>query len=663
MKRILICWMMVMTLNLQAQDDFPWQTYDNLYGTMDDSESEEGELIQEQLEELADTKINLNTATREELEQLFFLSERQIEEIVEYVYRYGPVRSLAELAMIESIDAQQRQLLQAFLYIDMPRQRNFPSLDTILRNGRNEIMATMKIPFYNRKGDRNGYLGPKYKHWTRYMFSYGKYVKAGITLAQDAGEPFFAHRNSWGYDYCSPYLLVRNLGRIKAIAIGRYRLKFGMGLVMNRDLIMGKTTMLSSIGYNANVLKAHSSRTDARYLQGAAATIALDRNLDLTLFLSSRRIDATLTKDSTGIATLLTSGLHRTESELNRKHNAIQSTGGANLSFRKNGFRAGLTALAVALDKPLKPDTRQVFRYHYPAGKNFWNVSADYGYIAHRINFHGETATGNSGNMATINRIVLMPSAAWELSAIQRFYSYRYNALLSGSFSDAGRVQNENGLLVGVNCRPMDKLSFMAYTDYAYHAWPLYGSTAASHAWDHLLAAGYEKGKVRINTRYRLRRRQRDSSNADNILTWKTEQRARISATVSSQPWQWDCQADFSHTQHDASSSGWMVTQRLAYSRKRWRADASIAYFHTDDYDSRLYAYERSVLYDFCFPVFSGKGLRWTMNLRADFSDRLMACMKISSTKYFDRNSISTGLQQIDQSSKTDLDLQLRWRF
>ena len=28
----------------------------------------------------------------------------------------------------------------------------------------------MQVPLYEREGDRNGYLGYKYKHWFRYSF-------------------------------------------------------------------------------------------------------------------------------------------------------------------------------------------------------------------------------------------------------------------------------------------------------------------------------------------------------------------------------------------------------------------------------------------------------------------------------------------------------------
>jgi hypothetical protein len=44
-------------------------------------------------------------------------------------------------------------------------------------------------------------------------------------------------------------------------------------------------------------------------------------------------------------------------------------------------------------------------------------------------------------------------------------------------------------------------------------------------------------------------------------------------------------------------------------------------------------------------------------------SKALMLRGKLATTNYFDRDHISSGLQQIDHSSQTDLQLQLQWRF
>ena len=226
--------------------------------------------------------------------RLPFLSGQQVMDIQEYLYRYGAIRSAAELMMIPSIDYNTRQMLVQCIYFGDNRiQKRFPSIDSIMRKGRNEIMATAHIPLYEREGDKNSYLGYQYKHWIRYQVTYGKWIKAGIMASQDAGEPFFAGKNKWGYDYVSPYFLMRDCGRLKALALGRYRLRFGMGIVMNSSFTLGKQASISSLGRSSQGIFAHSSRQEYNYMQGVAATVEALRHLDLTGFVSYRKIDAT----------------------------------------------------------------------------------------------------------------------------------------------------------------------------------------------------------------------------------------------------------------------------------------------------------------------------------------------------------------------------------
>ena len=190
----------------------PWERYLNELSDVEDFENVTWEDYYDLLNDYAEHPINLNTATREDLERLPFLSAQQIEDILAYIYQYGGMKSRGELAMIESLDWYQRKLLEYFTYLGDTEEKRFPRFGNILKYGRHELIATARVPFYERKGDRNGYLGYKYKHWLKYTFRYGDYVKIGLVGSQDAGEPFFAGRNSAGYDFYSFYAQIRKLG-------------------------------------------------------------------------------------------------------------------------------------------------------------------------------------------------------------------------------------------------------------------------------------------------------------------------------------------------------------------------------------------------------------------------------------------------------------------
>lgn len=95
-----------------------------------------------------------------------------------------------------------------------------------------------------KKNPNKQYLGYGYYHNLRYSFHYRDQIYAGITAEKDAGEPFFTGQNKKGYDFYSLYLLIRNIGHIKTLALGNYRVSYGYGLVINTDFGMGKTATL-----------------------------------------------------------------------------------------------------------------------------------------------------------------------------------------------------------------------------------------------------------------------------------------------------------------------------------------------------------------------------------------------------------------------------------
>jgi hypothetical protein len=63
------------------------------------------------------------------------------------------------------------------------------------------------------------------------------------------------------------------------------------------------------------------------------------------------------------------------------------------------------------------------------------------------------------------------------------------------------------------------------------------------------------------------------------------------------------------------------------------------------------------------FPANYGEGIRYSLFINAAITPSLLVVAKLSTTDYFDRDHISSSYQQIDHSSKTDLELQLRWKF
>lgn len=664
MKRlILFCLILCYTIPIVAQQNMTWEEcFEQFYAESEIKESDKEEILV-LLSELAEHPLDLNTATREDLERIPFLNAQQIEDIQAYVYQYHGMRTLGELSMIESIDFQRRQLLSYFVYLSpVSDNKPFPSLKEILSKGHHTLLFTCKAPFYQRKGDINGYLGYPYKHSFRYNFHYNDYFQIGLIGAQDAGEPFFSNKSKFGYDHYSFYIQLRKLGKIKDLVLGRYKLSFGQGLVINNNLSFGKYAALSTLGRQTNGIRVYSSRSSINYLQGAAATIELAHNLDLTTFLSYRTIDATLTSNG-DIKTILNTGYHRTAKEMERKDNASQFTTGGNLNWRCGRLTLGLTALFTHFDKALSPNTDLYYRRYAPSGNDFWNVGINYSYMRKRWSLAGETATCNGGTLATINNISVQVKSNLSLLAMQRYYRYDYTGLFARGFAEGGKIQNENGLLLGTNWEIKHGLSLIAYTDYSYFSHPRFGSHTASRTWDNVLNLYYTHKVWSLCAGYKLKLREKDDFNKTALINEIT-QRGRLTLNYKAKTWISKTQLDISACHNFSNSIGYMASENVTWVPNSWlQLTALLGYFHTDDFASRIYIYERRPLYSFSFPSFYGIGLHYALFARADLSSNLALILQSSTTSYFDRDKISSGLQQINGSTKSDLELQIRWKF
>ncbi len=683
MRCCLLLLALFLSVSVASAQQKDWQYYYEqlVDGMQEDADEEQAEQIAEVLSAVASVPLNINAITREELEGLLFLNNNQIEAVLEYVGRYGPMMSKAEIMMIPYLDDTCRGLLSCLTYVGKmpPRERTF--LDTLRydesfreykkyyaqQQEKGEITTSLKVPFYSRKGDETAYFGEKYKHWTRLKYN-ARNITVGFVASQDAGEPFFANRNKWGYDYYSAFVQVKRWGKVRNLVAGHYRLRTGLGLVLNNNLSFGKTLGMASIRSQSTVLRPHSSRFEANYMQGAAATVALSRRLETTLFASYRPIDATFDEDGM-IRTIVKTGYHRTESELNRKHNAWQTTAGANLRYSLERLNFGVTGVYNRYNIPMKPwkigaGASQLYRRFYPSGRDFWNISVDYGYkLGKRFRLEGETATGDCGQIATVNTLTWRASNRLSLYSIYRYYPIRFYATMGNSFSEGGGNQNEHGLYAGLTWTPSPRFTLTGYADMAYFQWPKYQATGSSSSFDNFLQATYKLSpSSSLTARYRLKMREKDAGKAG-LLAFRKEHRQRLAFTTGDSRWSFRSQLDMTYCDFMEKSFGFMLGQTVKYSMKPWKIAAGASWFNTKDYNSRVYVYEQSTPYNFHFPSFFGKGLRLYSVAEAVVKERLSVIAKLGFTHYFDRDKIGSSYQQIDSSSQTDLEIMLRWRM
>ena len=141
----LICFVITFT-EIKAQEkeqqsllsiEYSWEDFvdefTNSYYS-DGNYSETNEELLENLQNIHNNPININTASREDLLQLPFLSQSQADSIVSYVSKHGPMLSLGELMFIKRIDFQTRKFLTIFLKCAADETKKPTVLDRETRN-------------------------------------------------------------------------------------------------------------------------------------------------------------------------------------------------------------------------------------------------------------------------------------------------------------------------------------------------------------------------------------------------------------------------------------------------------------------------------------------------------------------------------------------------
>ncbi len=626
-----------------------------------------------ELEELSNRlqePVNLNSATREQLEQFPFLSDIQIEHLLAYIYIHGQMETIYELQLVEELDRQTIQYLLPFVCIkainNEPAFRWKTMLKDAGRYGKNEVLTHLDIPFYKRKGYEHTYLGPSVYNSVKYTFRYRDQLYAGGVAEKDAGEPFAALHNRYGYDYYSFYLLLQNCGRLKSLAVGNYRLSFGQGLVMSTDYLMGKTIYASSFNNRSAGIKSHSSTDEYNYFRGVATTVALTKRLSVSAFYSHRNMDGVVTDGE--ITSVYKTGLHRSRKEADKKNLLTSQSTGGNVSYQQNHIRLGITGVYYVFNRPYEPELTGYSKYNIH-GNHFYNLGIDYAYRWRRFSFQGETAIGKQG-WASLNRLQYSPVQDIQFMLIHRFYSYDYWAMYAHSFGEGSTVQNEQGYYVGLETTPFSHWRFFVSFDLFSFPWKKYRINKPSRGTDGLIQATFTpRTNLSMYLKYRYKQKERDLTGSKGTLTlpiFHHQLRYRLNYSLND-VFSSRTTLDYNHfhSQDRAATKGYQVTQMIS-SQLPWTrlfADVQGSYFCTDDYDSRVYVSEKGLLYTFYTPSFQGRGFRCAVRLRYELNKHWLFITKFGETIYLNRNEIGSGNDLIYGNKKADIQMQLRIKF
>ena len=648
------------------------------------SDSEMGsayiENLFDELSYLSENPFNLNIVTKSDLERLPFLSEIQIENLLYYAYKYAPIQSIYELKNVEGMDVQTINYLLPFVYVGEVKNSEHINLKQMFKYGKHEIYLRSDYCFQEKAGyhtpteeelqknPNKHYLGENYYLSAKYGFSYKNKIQFGITGEKDAGEPF-GNEHHKGFDYYAMHLLVRDVGIVKTLCLGDYKASFGQGLVLNTDFVMGKTSSVININKKNTGFKRHFSTNEIDYLRGAALSLVKD-NCTLNLLYSHKQVDATIT--DTEIISFKTDGYNRTYKDLEKKNQAELNVYGGNFQWKTADFNFGATAVYYDFGGKTLSPTSQPYNLFYLRDKDNYNIGIDYGFVRKKVCFQGETAIGSNNSWATLNTLQFNPVSYVAFVASYRNYQKDYQAHYGRTFAEGSTVQNESGFYFGSNIKLKKHWEIATYIDAFKFPWLKYGINVPSAGSDFFVQINYRpKHNWDMNLRYKDKIKEKnhtpDKAKMTSILPYEQKKIRYQMNYNNSIGFKSRLQLDYTAYigTDKQESQGFMISQTTGYTSTKFpiQIDLGTAYFKTDNWDTRMYAYEKNILYAFSFPTFYGEGIRNYSVLKVNVLKNITVYAKIAWTHYFDRNEIGSDLEKIEGKDKVDANVLVKVKF
>lgn len=645
----------------------------------EDSETQDDSFLQS-LQQFLKTPVNLNTADAPLLKELVVLTPLQIQNIILYRTLFGKFINIYELQAVPSLDIATIEKIRPFITVtDAPDILG--SISERLKGGTHSIVARVSQVLERSKGylpdsnaGNNYYPGSPQRYFLRYKYQYKNLLQFGVVADKDAGEDFFKGTQKKGFDFYSVHFFARNLGIVRAMAIGDFTVNMGQGLTQWQSLAFKKSVDVMNIKRQLPVLRPYNSAGEINFHRGLGITIA-KKNTEATAFVSYRRIDANFVADTLNsedfISSLQTSGLHRTKSETDDKGTQTQLAYGGNIAYNKSRLHIGANFIQYRFTLPLIK-VNDPYNLYALSGGSLSNQSIDYSYTFRNIHFFGEVAADNKNNKAFVNGLLASVSQQADINLLYRDISPGYQSLYTNAFTENTVPSNEKGIYAGISIRPHPCWRIDAYADFYKFPWLKYLVDAPTTGVDYLAQLVYRPNKqLEIYARYRTESKPKNDDPGGAVTSpVKIKQRQNMRVQVNYKlntdlAFRSRIELAWYNRKGNDPQEGFLAYIDLLYKPmlKKYSGNVRLMYFETGGYDSRLYAYENDVLYSFSIPVFYDKGHRCYINMSYDFSKKLGIWLRFAQTIYKDKATVGSGLDEIMGNRKTEVKLQVQYYF
>ncbi|MBU0763272.1 MAG: helix-hairpin-helix domain-containing protein [Bacteroidetes bacterium] len=644
--------------------------------------------------------LNLNEATAQDLEKLQFLNDFQVQSLLKYREKYGKFLTIYELQLLNGYSVEDISRLLPFVSVGKYETDDGFSIGKAVKYGNHQVFLRGQQVLEEQKGysditnaelassPNSRYLGSPQRIYARYKYQYKNKLYWGITAEKDPGEVFFKNNVNEvvlpmvedkihsGFDYYTYHFQINDIGPVKTIAVGDFQAQFGQGLTVFSGMSYGKSPYVLNIKKKAQKIRRYSSTDENLYMKGAGVTVGI-KNIDVSAFASYRKLDAnasltdTIDDDEYRIfSSIQETGYHTTPGELEDKDELGLFISGGNVSYHREKYKLGMTGVYYKYSDTIRKTSSMYNQYDF-GGIDNYNLGMDYQFVLKQFNFFGEFATCKSGGIAYVNGAMFNMAPQVSVSLLHRAYDPDYHAPYANAFAEGSAVANEHGLYFGTVIYPIKRWSLTAYYDIYSFPWMKSRVYAPSHGQDYFIQTDYSPSRfVQMYLRFKHETKQQNAddessspTNLEDVGLMKL--RYHLAYSVSKTV-QMKNRVEFARyfEGENEPEKGYMIYQDIIYRPQKLPLSLAFRYAVFDaTYNARIYAYESDVLYAFSIPAYNYKGTRFYITMKYTIIDGLDIWLRFGQFYYKDQDVISSGLTEIQGHTKSEVKVQVRYKF
>lgn len=601
---------------------------------MPDGEGEaSGALALEYFQQLLERPLSINRAGRGELERLMFLSGFQIESLLRYREEHGDILSETELSLLNGFNERIASVLACFVVFEEGGAGNRKSSGNFFRDCYSSLLLKSGRRWeWGRNTEREEQVGDPYYMYLRYTGDYLEKIQFGFTLEKDAGEKFLNPQKVPMGDFLSFHAAWKGLrvgGWDTGILLGDFSARFGQGLTLWNSFSLGTASGPQGLHKRGAPVLPYTSSDENNFLRGVAVHSRKElkntgknaiKEIGITALCSYNGVDANV---NGGLYTSVVSGgLHTTESALKNRKSMHEWLGGVNVSLLFNRFRCGISWTSYGYDKR---NGRRVLPYNkYQMYDGAWgNLSADFYAVSGRFRFFGEVAADYGFNLAVLLGAIFNVGKG-EIGLLARSYSRAYIAPHANAYSTGSGCYNQTGAVCNLVYPVGRRVKLSANLDMTYYPWERWNVPAASAVVKGFVKAEYTGlrwyGYIRFSESFSTDRFY-NKAGVRGIWGYKAARDFEIKGRgefvyAGKQPkaGTGDAQGGLP----DTGVKGWNGACGYAFAADldyRWkegrcRLQMRAAYFHAGDWDARIYMYEADLPGSYRSSVLYGTGVK-----------------------------------------------------